>query len=1288
VQDKVPDGPPSDEQIMERLGRLTTEDGNSLVKGHQRQMLADIKMLWDKKVGEPRKERIAESLSNWNLTGIIPKRFERPKVLLETEHVEPREEPSEIEQVRQAEIAEHEPEQRFEEGLTSEGPRAKPGFRRGQEMTERMSARTWQQALEQGGVIWAQLGGKLRWWYGDVEHSELFDDMRIPRSKQHEVPRGRVSAAGTAQTGETTVKLQHYGHEEFTPEEVVRNLRGKLGEGYTFRDVPEPGLRDVWKGFEDVDWQAKAGEAAVRASIPDSEHELLESNPVGQIGVRTRRVGIKVSKAEMDRLVQGAGGLTYRPGALGKVLNKLNLLLGLTSKEHGEFLRELREQPTHVYTPKPTPEEFEGQDEGVYESAVAAWRDTQYHEGLHVDFYHVDTALTLVRSTRAALGDVAQRLKRFEVYRNDSEAAMNEEAFVHVATAIRTGNVVGLSEYVRMDGTPEDLFAAVHGVAEDLREATKWEADDNMPARVLSRKMDDLLRRTDIRQNQHYELKMALNDELAEHYYDPNVDMWFRKTPQRIQAERDLKALFDQTAENERAHDYMPSASNWAEARGVRGPINERNSGPVKEPENVDSPFEAINGTREPIEPEGPEGPEGPRAAPRPPDQPSEPPKTRWSGWTAISSLFRPTGPWVADLDKAVNTALSKHGMKIPIFDRFKDVDEARAARDRWLEPHYDRVASILKGSTKQQQYAYFEVLMHPPQFHAQVGAKLGLAVEDMQRVKLLDDWMEDLQNEQPSIRIKAYLRDQLPRLRGSNYDLDRVYGPAGKDPSKMSTFERLIRKERLDPKSRHIGNLIDRALNEAGDQKFMNKPMAAFKRMIDQTAKNEQYVLGSARPPLENYYNYMKNVPDYTGQVMNKAVNDFLEFLGPRLAKANKYLPHYAQLPTNAEEFGGSRSVINKIMVLSYASGLGLRPAVPIRDTLQVFMTGLPVLGPMRFARGMIRGMTKEGWAFANEQGGLLGRHTIGDLYGDIFNEIPAGSSNDRVTRFANKLLAPSRWGHNIARSIVFNGEYESALEGVNAVRNGKMTFDELVKQRNSSLWWTDEAFQNRIKGQIADRGMSPEAIARNISLETLDLTLWPYRRGMQPLLLRTGAGRIFGQFGMWPMNYWDFLQRGARKFGSHPDAALRAVATWSAVNYAATSAMNGMGADQGKWFWFSPAGMDMSPHAKLIENMMIMMKDSPEGRDAKRQVLEYPLNFLPAGVAGANMLKAAEGNEPFFDMNGHATPSFLRVLGFTPLKEEPYRDLEDQLLYDVGMTRTAAGDIVPTMTHTERRP
>jgi len=334
----------------------------------------------------------------------------------------------------------------------------------------------------------------------------------------------------------------------------------------------------------------------------------------------------------------------------------------------------------------------------------------------------------------------------------------------------------------------------------------------------------------------------------------------------------------------------------------------------------------------------------------------------------------------------------------------------------------------------------------------------------------------------------------------------------------------------------------------------------------------------------------------------------------------------------------------------------------------MQVFSTTLPVLGPAKFARGLKK-FAEEGWQLADDSGALLKKHTIGDLYGDIFHELPAGASTDRVTKLANKLLAPSRWGHNLGRAIGFYGEYDSALEAVQGLREGRISPEDLI-HKHTSLWFNDKPVIERIMGQVHDSGFTNEEVARNIALENLDLTLWPYRRGTQPAVLRTGMGRIFGQFGMWPLNYLDFLKRGASKFGESPANAMKTTALWAACNYSAVAAMNGIGADAGKWFWFSPAAVDMSPHAKFVEDLASMWKESPDGREARRRVLEYPLTFFPTSIEAQQIFKVLQSGEEPFDSSGHPTPALLQVLGFKPSKPEPERDLEGTVKYELGFS------------------
>jgi hypothetical protein len=961
------------------------------------------------------------------------------------------------------------------------------------------------------------------------------------------------------------------------------------------QELPSGSLREQLDRAQEIKRQ-ELGAQPENLLIPESETYELEQGQDGprrvNLGETPRRYALKVSVGEMHEIIPGANAVVVPPGRLNPILEELGY-------------------PKQILDTKPTV---------IYKAN--AQRSTVYHEGLHVDKYHVPGAAEILQGDdNRAANSIAEGLGGSKVYSNNPPTWMREEAFVHAATAIRHNDAMALERIVRMDGTIRDVLNMVNDRATRLIDAAR-EGVDSAPARILQRKMEDLKLRTS--NSRVWDLIDQVSKSMGDWWYDPEAGAW--KLGPKEFTTNNYPELVDEVMKRN-GEDGAPSHTLWAEARGVRGPFTPQGSSPVKEPMSTNTP-----------------------------------PDSKWSGWTTISGLIRPMSPWVSDLDTRVNDALSKFGKKLPIYSRFKDVDDAFRSGETWMRDNYDEAANLLKGVDNKKQYAMFDTLATDPKHWPEMGKQLNLSEEDLRKVDQIDKWLGKFRDE-TGILVKNYLRDELPRLRSRGYTLETVYGNLKKTKAQMSTFERMITEGKLDPKARHIGSFMDTMMREGFSQKFTDKPLKELEKLVELKAKNGQYMLGNQRYPLLNYVRYMRGIPDVTAQVMNKFVSDLTGFMGERAKAMNKHLPSYAQLP---EDFPYPKALINKMLVWSYAAGLGLRAAIPIRDFAQVFSTVLPVLGPVKFASGL-KAIAEGGFSFAREQGALLEKRNIGELYPDIFSEIPPGASTDWITRLANKLLAPSRWGHNIGRAIGFNGEYKAALDAVRGVREGRLTFDELTHD-HTSLWWNDKPVRERIQGQISDSGFSNHEVARNIALETLDLTLWPYRRGTQPSVLRTGAGRIFGQFGMWPMNYLDFLRRGATKFGESPKNALYATATWVGANYAVTSAMNGIGADAGKWAWFSPSAIDMSPHAQFLVDLAMSPKDSPEGREARRRVIEYPLDFFPSGIELRNIEQALKSGDEPFNEDGTPTPMMLKVLGFKPLQEQPERDVEDEILYQMG--------------------
>lgn len=1182
-------GPPDPEKIKHSIETLKDEESYPLSKGARDRVRRDIEMLWDDTIPDQRKEVAADRLRQWELKDLIPEQWRREPVI---EGLEEGVDTDILNRAKELGVSEEELT-RLEE-ITGKEPKRSGRGRYEEPFDDKFQASvTWGKPLKEGERPF------------DIEQPSPTEP--VSGLKPGERPQG------PAPREEFFPEAKPEGWKDLTHSKEGVELENRLFQ-QAKKELPDAPFSKVNERFQQLkrEYFERGVQPMNNIRIPESEQYILEESADGPqkvlLGETPRRYALQVTSKQMRSIIPGAQAVTSRPGYLNEILERLGM----------ELVQDEAYKPTILYK------------KGIQ-------RGTVYHEGLHVDKFHVPEALDVLwEEGNKAADSIGNGLKQgLRAYKNLSEGAMREEAFVHVATAIRTGDVEALQELVKLDGTVAEVFDMVNKRAVGLYEKT-MQAVDSAQSRILQRKMHDLILRTT--DDRAWELMNKTSDAMINWWYDAESNVWKLRSAESLieQVFSDFPKVVDEVMKRT-GEDWAPSATLFAEAKGVRGSIAPRGAAPVKNPHIVDTP-----------------------------------PDVKWSGVMSISGWYRPMGSWVSSLHTRVNEALSKHGKSLPIYPRWKDVDEAYRAGDQWMQDNYAEAANLLKGIKNEKQYAMFDTLASDPKHWDQVGKQLGLTKDDIVRVGEIDKWLGKLRDE-TGILVKNFLRDELPRLRGSNYNLERVYGMLQKTPSEMSTFERLITEGKLDPRSRHIGSFMNTMLREGFSKKFTDKPLKALEKLVEQKAANGQYILGNMRQPLVNYTRYMRGIPDVTGQIMNRTVGDFFGALGEQTTKMNKYLPSFARLP---EKFEYPRSIINKLMVWSYASGLGLRASIPIRDAIQVYTTTAPVLGPAKFLRGLTE-FGSRGMSFAQENGALLQKNTIGDLYGDIFQEIPAGASNDFLTKMSQKLLAPSRWGHNIGRAIGFYGEYFSALDAVKKFRKGAIDVDKLVGNE-TSLWFADEPAVQRLVGQLHDKGFSDEEVARNIALEFVDLTLWPYRRGAQPSLLRTGAGRILGQYGMWPMNYLDFVKRLGKKTAEHPKQALTTIAMWGAANYTAVWSMNKIGADAGKWFWFSPAAVEMSPHAKFAKDLFEAPKDSPEGREARRNVLEYPLTFFPSGIEMRNIERAMESGEALWNENG-LTEQGLRVLGFAPLREEEDRTIGEEVLHQFGYRKNAEGEIKP---------
>jgi hypothetical protein len=308
--------------------------------------------------------------------------------------------------------------------------------------------------------------------------------------------------------------------------------------------------------------------------------------------------------------------------------------------------------------------------------------------------------------------------------------------------------------------------------------------------------------------------------------------------------------------------------------------------------------------------------------------------------------------------------------------------------------------------------------------------------------------------------------------------------------------------------------------------------------------------------------------------------------------------------------------------------------------------------------------------------EGALLGLHNFQALYGDIFQELApqSGGVADKLVDIAGKMLSPSRWGHNVARMVSYFGERDSALPLIKSFRANKIDFGQFMDE--TSTWFFDPPVQERFRKMLLEKDsdatfkFSDHEVAKRIALELVDNTLWAYRRGTQPLFLRTGIGRVFGQYGLWPLSYLDFLRRVTGKLATHPQAAMRTVGYWYAANKAASATFSAAGGDVSKWFFISPAGYGGSPHLQMAQAVGESLENSQQGREARKTLLEYPMNFIPAYLELKNVARYITDGDKLFNSDWSLTDDAVRMLGMHPKSPDLELTPQEQLQYETGFS------------------
>jgi len=594
-------------------------------------------------------------------------------------------------------------------------------------------------------------------------------------------------------------------------------------------------------------------------------------------------------------------------------------------------------------------------------------------------------------------------------------------------------------------------------------------------------------------------------------------------------------------------------------------------------------------------------------------------------GLGTFATLTAPAMDYAARLEED----LVKQGSAIRPYLPWRQLE--MTARDAKLAMDRQQVERnrIIQGLSAGQRQAIGELLSRPETDWSAMSTAYKISDSDLANARLLSELDET--------HLQGGLKRTLKTIRQVRERSGNLSGIGG-DPWVRDAIE----KSHLGHSNLDVG-YISQAVMRNGYNEAIAEDLQAFRDIQKQFPRKSP-----TWQNMQNYQNHILDIPDASQHYLDETMKRWEVAANARRLEINKKLG--IQIPEI--NLKGAWGAVRNLM---FVGGLGERLAPAVRDTFWGTM-GMINIGPTAWAKGFARTMTKEGRAEADAAGALFHRGTAGQFWGDAaLGEVPTGRAYEFINRWTDRMLAPNRIGHNIGRAATYLGEKDQALEQIAQLRAGKITSAELMD--NTGAWFARSPERARLTGIANDSTIPLEEAARQFGLSATEQVQFGGTPGQ---ILRTGMGRMLGQYATWPMNHIEFTRKLVRGALDNKKKGVPALALWAALNYGAFEGMKSLGIDVSKWLFVSPAGWTGSPSLELVQNALKAPEESPAGLKARHDILTFPLSMFPGGVEMADVYRAWNKGDL----------SVAALAGFRPYKEATTdEDLESEFIREIGL-------------------
>ena len=642
-----------------------------------------------------------------------------------------------------------------------------------------------------------------------------------------------------------------------------------------------------------------------------------------------------------------------------------------------------------------------------------------------------------------------------------------------------------------------------------------------------------------------------------------------------------------------------------------------------------------------------------------------------------LSSKILPIKPLILEIEGRTG---------IPLFDSFMKIQDGIRTETRSSYKYQKRLNDSCKGlnlMNRERVYKFLESPIREEGMSYRQASRVikadkelnekfaGLTKKEFEAAGSIRRILNEAGKEY-DIPLERMITDYAPRIRTQGISAKEAVSK-WKLPEEYKWWAEEERSGYLMPHEEDIRKVVQSYINRGARKKYIGEEIEKVSKLVseEQSRKNftptEAILLEKFVSDVRGWPSGMDDAMGELGTKLARALNKGIE--ATTLGLAPKRFENIAykkvEKPVTIkgkevkiadwEETGrepgffdiqhATDDFINWHLSLTYGGALGFKPMAVIRNTIQPWITVLPVVGARDFAVGMKRAMTKEGWNECKANG----------IFMDDYMPLPGELTmlpNSFLTKAAYVGLKPYKMADSMNRAIAYHSmkskvmrNGETYLKKIESLKNP----EDAVAIRKEFFEKSDIEFFHPvlIKNEVMPllKAKDLKSLSERLGRHMAENTQWVYRRANSPYFCRGRAGKLFGQFGTWPAWYLDYMKTIATR-GSKANRAKR-LATWGTVN-AGIGALGAevFGVDLNRYLWAGP----FSWFGGIAVSSAMSMRNLIYGSDYEKKIAQQRLVDLPGmHIPGYLEMKSIHKAGQETDQED----VLKRLLGFTPSKE-----------------------------------